>query len=209
VVLYIAQVSGIITVIVGTIYALGLFALLLPILHEYDVSFSNAWYMVSLVPKIVIAGHGVKSLVWPALFTVIPIAFIVVMIMMLMRMLSGEVRRARYHTSVVEERKHPRGVPLITATYLAYSGVLGVVLLTIHRVVEGSTFLLPSVFLQFHIVAGALAYAILAVLCFVTLSQLTWRGGCYVTKLVQTGNASYRSLKELGSLKLSFPLARS
>jgi hypothetical protein len=53
----IAQVSGVITVVAGTVYVLGMITLLLPIYHTYGTSLLIAWYMVSLVPKTMVAGH--------------------------------------------------------------------------------------------------------------------------------------------------------
>jgi hypothetical protein len=204
--LYIAQISGIITVIAATIYILGLVAVLLPILNKYDVAFENAWYMVSLMPKTVIAGHGVRSLVWPALFTVIPIAFIVVMILILMAILFVGVRRAKHQVNIVKKSELYRGVPFITAVYLAYSAVLVVVLLAIYSLVKFANFSVSNAFLQYHVVAGALAYGVFALLCLLTLCLLTWRAGRYVTRLIRTREVSYQSLKEFGSRKVQLRL---
>jgi hypothetical protein len=63
----VAQISGVVTIIAATVYALGLFTLLLPISNTYNSTFPAAWYAVSVVPKTVVVGHGVKSLVWPSL----------------------------------------------------------------------------------------------------------------------------------------------
>jgi len=63
----VAQISGIVTIIAATVYALGLFTLLLPISNTYNATFPAAWYAVSVVPKTVVVGHGIKSLVWPSL----------------------------------------------------------------------------------------------------------------------------------------------
>jgi hypothetical protein len=63
----VAQISGIVTIIGATVYALGLFTLVLPISSTYDPTFPAAWYAVSVVPKTVVVGYGIKSLVWPSL----------------------------------------------------------------------------------------------------------------------------------------------
>jgi hypothetical protein len=208
--LYIAQISGIITVIAATVYVLGLFALLLPMLNKYDVSFHSAWYMVSLMPKTVIAGYGVKSLVWPALLTVVPIAFIVVMTLTLVSILVAGARSAQYQANAAEKGELSRIMLFIMAVYLVYSAVLGVVLLAVHNLVKDvdSSFLQDHV-LPYHVVAGALAYAVFALLCLLTLALFTWRAGRYVTRLIRTRDLSYQLLKELGSVKVSLYLALS
>jgi len=63
----VAQISGVVTVIAATVYALGMFTLVLPITNTYNSTFPAAWYAVSVVPKTVVVGHGIKSLVWPSL----------------------------------------------------------------------------------------------------------------------------------------------
>jgi hypothetical protein len=63
----VAQISGVVTIIAATVYALGVFTLVLPISNTYNSTFPAAWYAVSVVPKTVVAGHGITSLVWPSL----------------------------------------------------------------------------------------------------------------------------------------------
>ena len=63
----IAQISGVVTIIVATVYALGVFTLVLPIANTYNTTVPAASYAVSVVPKTVVVGHGIKSLVWPSL----------------------------------------------------------------------------------------------------------------------------------------------
>src|SRR5215218_8486827 len=63
----IAQISGVVTIIAATVYALGVFTLVLPISNSYNSTFDAAWYAVSVVPKTVVVGHGVKSLASPSL----------------------------------------------------------------------------------------------------------------------------------------------
>ena len=63
----IAQISGVVTIVAATVYALGVFTLVLPISNSYNSTFDAAWYAVSVVPQTVVVGHGIKSLVWPSL----------------------------------------------------------------------------------------------------------------------------------------------
>jgi hypothetical protein len=63
----VAQISGVVTIIAATVYALGVFTLVLPISNSYNSTFPAAWYAVSVVPKTVVVGHGIKSLAWPSL----------------------------------------------------------------------------------------------------------------------------------------------
>src|SRR5215211_3278829 len=62
-----AQISGVVTIIAATVYALGVFTLVLPIANSYNSTFAAAWYAVSVVPQTVVVGHGIKSVVWPSL----------------------------------------------------------------------------------------------------------------------------------------------
>ncbi len=48
-------------------YIVGLVGLWLPILRTYDQDFATSWYAVSLVPRTVVAGHGVAQLRFPLL----------------------------------------------------------------------------------------------------------------------------------------------
>jgi hypothetical protein len=63
----VAQISGVVTIIAASIYALGVFTLVLPIANTYNSTFPAAWYAVSVVPRTVVAGHGISHLVWPSL----------------------------------------------------------------------------------------------------------------------------------------------
>src|SRR5215218_6629425 len=86
----VAQISGVVTVIAATVYALGMFTLVLPITNTYNSTFPAAWYAVSVVPKTVVVGHGIKSLVWPSLaLTVATTLFAVMVLWLLYIMLIG------------------------------------------------------------------------------------------------------------------------
>jgi hypothetical protein len=55
-----------------SIYVLGLIGLTIPIRRPFTRDLSTAWYAVSLIPKTVLAGHGVRIwLRWPTAFVVI------------------------------------------------------------------------------------------------------------------------------------------
>jgi hypothetical protein len=65
----IGDLATILTVAGVSIYVLGLTGLAIPIRREFTGDISTAWYAVSLVPKTVVAGQGVR--IWiqrPAAF---------------------------------------------------------------------------------------------------------------------------------------------
>src|SRR5215212_11106779 len=65
----IGDLATILTVAGVSIYVLGLIGLAIPILREFTGDITTAWYAVSLVPKTVVAGQGVR--IWmqrPAAF---------------------------------------------------------------------------------------------------------------------------------------------
>src|SRR5215212_8406508 len=65
----IGDLATILTVAGVSIYVLGLIGLAIPILREFTGDITTAWYAVSLVPKTVVAGEGVR--IWmgrPAAF---------------------------------------------------------------------------------------------------------------------------------------------
>jgi len=57
-----AEIAALITALAAAVYVLGLVALFIPNSLAYTGDFSTAWYAVSLVPKTVVAGHGVRQL---------------------------------------------------------------------------------------------------------------------------------------------------
>jgi excisionase family DNA binding protein len=58
-----AQVSAMIAIVAAAIYVLGLLSLWVPIRTIYTSDFVEAWYAVALVPRVVVAGLGVRQLV--------------------------------------------------------------------------------------------------------------------------------------------------
>jgi len=112
----IGQLSAVITVVAGTIYALGMLTLLLPIYNAYDTTFATAWYMVSLIPKTTVAGYGAKSLLWPSLATVLPIAFITVLVLTVFSLLWVVIRHAAWHAKTAKS-DILRGVLFTMAVY--------------------------------------------------------------------------------------------
>ena len=63
--LSLGEVSAFVGIVAGSIYILGLWGLLIPIANTYHQSFDVAWYAVSLMPRITVAGQGVKMLLSP------------------------------------------------------------------------------------------------------------------------------------------------
>jgi len=84
----VAQISGVATIIAATVYALGVFTLVLPILNSYNSTFSSAWYAVSVVPKTVVVGHGIKSLVWPSLALTLATTLFALMVLWVLYIMS-------------------------------------------------------------------------------------------------------------------------
>ena len=104
-----AQISGVATIIAATVYALGVFTLVLPILNSYNSTFSSAWYAVSVVPKTVVVGHGIKSLVWPSLALTLATTLFALMVLWVLYIMSIGWRHVRQTT----------GQPTLNVTSLA------------------------------------------------------------------------------------------
>jgi len=69
----IAEIAALITILAAAIYILGMFALVYPIYRDVAKNSPTTLYVVSLVPRTVVAGHGVRLLVgipliWAILF---------------------------------------------------------------------------------------------------------------------------------------------
>jgi hypothetical protein len=60
--------AAFITVVAATVYALGVFVMWLSLRTQID-DFSMSWHAVSLIPRNVVIGQGVKALLWPTLAT--------------------------------------------------------------------------------------------------------------------------------------------
>lgn len=58
----IAEASAVLALVGAITYSLGLIALLMPIALGYTHDFSSAWYAVSLAPKTVVVGQGIRHL---------------------------------------------------------------------------------------------------------------------------------------------------
>jgi len=56
------EVSALVTVLVATVYAIGLFALWLPIATSVTHDYLTSWYAVSLMPRMVVIGQGIQVL---------------------------------------------------------------------------------------------------------------------------------------------------
>ena len=202
----IGQISGVITVVAGTIYALGMLTLLLPIYNSYDTTFTTAWYMVSLIPKTTVAGYGAKSLLWPSLATVLPIAFITVLVLTVFSLLWVAMRHAARHAKSAKN-DILRGVLFTMAVYAGYSTLLGAVTIVMHLVLQGADSRFIHALLQYNIVAASLAYGIFAVLSALTLLLLTLRGAIALTKLAKAQASPYEIFQTFGSLRVALYLA--
>jgi len=94
----VAQISGVVTIIAATVYALGVFTLVLPIVNSYNSTFAAAWYTTSVVPKTVVVGHGVKSLVSPSLALTLATTLFALTMLWVMYIISIGWRHARAAT---------------------------------------------------------------------------------------------------------------
>ena len=62
------EISALLAVAAIGVYIVGLFALFFPISRTFTGDFTTAWYVVSLVPRTMVAGQGVRQvLAYPAL----------------------------------------------------------------------------------------------------------------------------------------------
>src|SRR5215210_6782880 len=57
-----AEISALFAIFAGLTYLLGVVALVVPIATYYTHDFSTAWYAVSVVPNLALAGQGVSQL---------------------------------------------------------------------------------------------------------------------------------------------------
>ena len=77
---FLSRIGGISAVLAGTaaaIYVLGLFALWAPVARHFTGDFFTAWYAVSLIPRNVVAGEGVRQLlVGPLAYLLIAASFV-------------------------------------------------------------------------------------------------------------------------------------
>src|SRR5215213_10483933 len=68
----IGDLAAIVTLTGVTIYVLGLVGLAIPIFRTFTGDLATAWYAVSLLPRTVVAGQGVRIWVqWPLFMTAI------------------------------------------------------------------------------------------------------------------------------------------
>jgi hypothetical protein len=95
----VAQVSGVVTIIAATVYALGMFTLVLPISNSYNSTFPAAWYAVSVVPKTVVVGHGISSLAWPSLALTVATTLFALMVLWVLYVVSIGWRHAKQTAS--------------------------------------------------------------------------------------------------------------
>jgi len=95
----VAQISGVATIIAATVYALGVFTLVLPISNSYNPTFTAAWYAVSVVPKTVVVGHGIRSLAWPSLALTVATTLTALMVLWVLYVVSIGWRHARQTAS--------------------------------------------------------------------------------------------------------------
>jgi hypothetical protein len=87
-----AGVSGLVVVLGLMVYVLGLFTLWAPIVRTYTHNAVTAWYAVSLVPRPVVAGLGMRQLVAFPLLTTITILTLFFTFYYLFRVLSRVLR---------------------------------------------------------------------------------------------------------------------
>lgn len=70
------EISALLAVAAIGVYIVGLFALLFPISRTFTGDFTTAWYAVSLVPRTIVAGQGVRQvLAYPAISVLVLTAF--------------------------------------------------------------------------------------------------------------------------------------
>lgn len=63
------EISALLAVAAIGVYVVGLFALWITISRTFTNDFSTAWYAVSLVPREVVAGQGVRQVLWYPTFS--------------------------------------------------------------------------------------------------------------------------------------------
>jgi hypothetical protein len=127
----VAQISGLITGLAATIYILGLATLWLSIHVNYDTSLHTAWYAASEVPRTVVAGHGAKSLIWPALVTALPIAILIFMGLSTITLLLKVATRVKDSSPKSSINFAVKGRPSECAAFFALVyGVLGAAVLS-------------------------------------------------------------------------------
>jgi hypothetical protein len=109
------QLAGAILVPLGTLaYVLGLLAFWIPIKTAYTHDFAAAWYAAALVPKTVVAGQGVTSLLGlPVLVGVVFVPYLLLWVYLtryLVRLQERVRRRSTSSSPTSPGRPLPRGV---------------------------------------------------------------------------------------------------
>jgi len=133
---YAAGASGLVVVLGLMIYVLGLLALWAPIMRTYTNDAVTAWHAVSLVPRPVVAGLGVRQLVAFPLLTTLTLLALTLVIYYMLRAL-----RNRYG-----ESSSPEAIE--AATHAALETILPVyslVLLYAAWLIKGNLAPLPGV----------------------------------------------------------------
>jgi hypothetical protein len=68
----IGDLAALLTVVGVSTYVLGLVGLAIPISRRFNTDLSTAWYVVSLLPRTIVAGQGIRIWVqWPFFITVV------------------------------------------------------------------------------------------------------------------------------------------
>jgi hypothetical protein len=86
-------VSAFLAAMAAGIYILGLLSLLVPIAMTYTNDFTAAWYAVSLIPTVTVAGQGVKQLVLGPLTYLLLTAMLASLVIYMRKLLRRLIQR--------------------------------------------------------------------------------------------------------------------
>jgi len=114
----ITAVSTFLTASAALIYALGLVTIWWPLKESYTGGGSTAWYSVSMLPTTVVAGHGLRTLVWPSLTIVVLTVFYWLVLPALRARGVARFNQLRATSSLRQKAKHGAIVAFIVFEFL-------------------------------------------------------------------------------------------
>jgi hypothetical protein len=126
---YAAGASGLLVALSLMIYVLGLFALWAPIMRTYTHNAVTAWHAVSLVPRPVVAGLGMRQLVAFPLLTALTLLTLVLVVYYGFRALRNRFGTSPSHEAEEDSQDAEEREPAYVGLGLAMVSVYGLVLL--------------------------------------------------------------------------------
>ena len=114
------EISALLAVAAIGIYLVGLFALWFPISRTFTGDFTSAWYAVSLLPRTVVAGQGVRQVLAYPVLSVFVLCFIYLAVGVVKKRLRVDLITASLIVALV--------IAVLVLVYLAWILVDGIII---------------------------------------------------------------------------------